>query len=79
MLATFVVMLFIFSMYLIGHQHLKLVTNTFGLQHPSPTSMSPCWSLRIENERPIMKGYTDVGDIKLVTILYNYFLYISSK
>ena len=23
----------------IGHQHLKLVTNTFGLQHPSPTSM----------------------------------------
>ena len=23
----------------IGHRHLKLVTNTFGLQHPSPTSM----------------------------------------
>ena len=23
----------------IGHQHLKLVTNTFGHQHPSPTSM----------------------------------------
>ena len=23
----------------IGYQHLKLVTNTFGLQHPSPTSM----------------------------------------
>ena len=23
----------------IGHQHLKLVTNTFGLQHPSSTSM----------------------------------------
>ena len=23
----------------IGHQHLKFVTNTFGLQHPSPTSM----------------------------------------
>ena len=23
----------------IGHQHLKLVTNTFGLQHLSPTSM----------------------------------------
>ena len=23
----------------LGHQHLKLVTNTFGLQHPSPTSM----------------------------------------
>ena len=23
----------------IGHQHLKLVTNTFGPQHPSPTSM----------------------------------------
>ena len=22
-----------------GHQHLKLVTNPFGLQHPSPTSM----------------------------------------
>ena len=22
-----------------GHQHLKLVTNTFGLQRPSPTSM----------------------------------------
>ena len=35
-----------FSMYLIGHQHLKSVTNnlntkTFCLQHPSPTSMSP--------------------------------------
>ena len=25
----------------IGHQHLELVNNTFGLQHPSPTSMSP--------------------------------------
>ena len=25
----------------IGHQHLKLVTNTFGLQRPSPTSMLP--------------------------------------
>ena len=25
----------------IGHQHLKLVTNTFGLEHPSPTSL---WS-----------------------------------
>ena len=25
----------------IGHQHLKLVTNTFGRQHPSPTSMWP--------------------------------------
>ena len=23
----------------ISHQHLKLVTNTFGLEHPSPTSM----------------------------------------
>ena len=23
----------------IGHQHLKIVTNTFGRQHPSPTSM----------------------------------------
>ena len=34
MLATFFVMLAIFSMYYIGHQHLKLVTNTFGLQHP---------------------------------------------
>ena len=29
------VMLVIFSMYLIGYQHLKLVTNTFCLQHPS--------------------------------------------
>ena len=25
----------------IGQQHLKLVTNTFGFQHPSPTSMLP--------------------------------------
>ena len=25
----------------IGHQVLKLVTNTFGLQHPSPTSSQP--------------------------------------
>ena len=25
----------------ISHQHLKLITNTFGLQHPSPTSMKP--------------------------------------
>ena len=31
----------IFSLYLIGHQHLKLVTNTFHLQHPSPTLMQP--------------------------------------
>ena len=33
----------------IGHQHLKLATNTFDLQHPSPTSMYPikileCWN-----------------------------------
>ena len=34
-------MLVIFSMCEIGHQHLKLVTNTFGLQHPSPISMLP--------------------------------------
>ena len=27
--------------YWIGHQHLKLVTNTFGLQYLSPTSMEP--------------------------------------
>ena len=30
-----------FSLYYIGHKHLKLVTNTFRLQHPSPTSMPP--------------------------------------
>ena len=28
-----------FAMYKIGHQHPESVTNTFGLQHPSPTSM----------------------------------------
>ena len=39
MLATFFVMLVTFSVYKIGHQHLKIITNTFGLQHPSPTSM----------------------------------------
>ena len=39
MLATFFGMLVIFSMYEINHQHLKLVTNTFALQHPSPTSI----------------------------------------
>ena len=38
-LATFFVILVIFSMYQISHQHLKLVTNTFDLQHLSPTSM----------------------------------------
>ena len=38
-LATFFVMLVIFSMYQIGHEHLKPVTNTFGLQHPSPTTI----------------------------------------
>ena len=27
------------STFWIGHQHLKIVTNTFGLQHLSPTSM----------------------------------------
>ena len=37
----FFVMLVMFSMYQIGHQHLKLVTNTCCLPHPSPTSMSP--------------------------------------
>jgi len=36
MMATFFVMLVIFPMYKIGH--LKLVTNTFDLQHPSPPS-----------------------------------------
>ena len=47
-----IIMLAIFSLYWwfsqrinrssaswIGHQYLKFVTNTFGLQHPSPTSM----------------------------------------
>ena len=33
MLATFFVMFVIFSMYLIGHQQLKLVNNTFCLQY----------------------------------------------
>ena len=33
MLATCFVILVILPMYSIGHQHLKLVTNTFGLQH----------------------------------------------
>ena len=37
----FFIMLVILSMYLIGRLHLKLVTNIFWLQHPSPTSMSP--------------------------------------
>ena len=39
MLATFFVMLVIFPIYQIGHQHFKRVTNTFGLQYPSPISM----------------------------------------
>ena len=30
-----------FPKYWIGHQHLKLVTNTFHLQQPSPTSLDP--------------------------------------
>ena len=30
-----------FAMYKIGPQHFKLVTNTFGLQHASPTSILP--------------------------------------
>ena len=32
-------MLVIFLMYEIGHQHLRLITNSFGLEHPSPTLM----------------------------------------
>ena len=44
MLATFIVGDFLnlinrSSWGLMTHQHLKLVTNTFGLQHPSPTSI----------------------------------------
>ena len=45
MLGTIFVMLVILSVSnwsprsKIGHQHLKVVTNTFRLQHPSPTSM----------------------------------------
>ena len=44
----------------ISHQNLKLVTNTFGLQHPSPTSMYPSWS-------PRSTGDSDDGDLTLVT------------
>ena len=41
----------LFSMYKIGHQHLKLVTNTFCLQHLSLTSMSPFQIWTICNQR----------------------------
>ena len=41
MLVTFFVTLVIFSIYLIGYQHLKIVLNSICLQHPSPTSISP--------------------------------------
>ena len=56
MLATFFVMLVIFSMYLFGLQHLKLVTSTFGYQHIwSPTSVANI-NVTIQN------GDIDVGD-----------------
>ena len=35
-----IIMFVIFSMYLIGHQHLKLVVNTFCLQHPLYVKMT---------------------------------------
>ena len=43
----------------IGHQHPKVITNTFGLQHPSPTSMWPFVGV----------GYHDVDDLIMVTVL----------
>ena len=41
----------------VGHQHLKLVINTFGLQHPSPTSM---YSLNFIIGKALLLQYTDV-------------------
>ena len=47
MLATFFVMLVIFWIYEISHEHPESVNNTFGLQHPSPTSMWPFYTYNI--------------------------------
>ena len=35
-----IIMLVTFSMLIISHQHLKVVTNIDRLQHPSPASMN---------------------------------------
>ena len=50
MLTTCFVMLVIFSMYQIGHKHLKVVTNTFGLQH----RCNRCYKVRnkLKQHRP---------------------------
>ena len=39
MMASFFIIMVIFLMHKIGHQHPKVVTNTFGLQNPLPTLM----------------------------------------
>ena len=50
----------------IRHQHLKLVTNTFGLQHPSPTSMSPIffkcfYSVSMKKKSSLMENQKITG------------------
>ena len=60
MLATFFVMFMIFTMYWIGHQHLKLVANTFCRQHIlSPTSVPNIVS-------PFILRYLDPNRVNLV-------------
>jgi len=41
----------------IGHEHLKLVINTFCLQHPSPTSISPQNLVRRLTFHEMFKGW----------------------
>ena len=62
MLATLFVMLVIFQCIQspksrIGQQHLKVVTNTFHLQNPSPTSMLPLIGFDRWNNK-LLKEYT---------------------
>ena len=38
-----------------SHQHLKIVANTFDLQHPSPTSMQPF--LKFQPRKSNMSGF----------------------
>ena len=68
MLVTYFVMV-IFLMVL--NQDLRLVTNTFGLQHQSPTSMSPMKVGQKVGLRCLRRSYQTISGSLLVIIVNN--------
>ena len=57
----------------ISHQYLRLVTNTFGLRHPSPTSMWPMeFSEMFQNFWEPFQNFVSLENIFMGVLKYKY-------